>query len=268
MAVRAGVSGASGAASGSPVSAASFPRRLGTPGSHRGAMMAARRPAADPAGTSPAASAGAASWSAAVPAAWGSWSRMSGTAVSSGTPLASPSAPSPGAARRAWSRRSAASSARVSPDSPRAAKYRGSSSHRCRSASMSSVSFRQEPAGEAMMSMTPFPGVRSSKLAMPANRVRSPTRNGSAAQLPSSSSMATADLAMTTSAKWLRPAVSCAAIRSATIRRTRRDRSPAWPGRSPRSTYRNWRKSPSAGDIMIRRPASLVTLAISPFCLA
>ena len=47
----------------------------------RGAMMAARRPGADPAGTSPAASAGAASWSAAVPAAWGSWSRMSGTAV-------------------------------------------------------------------------------------------------------------------------------------------------------------------------------------------
>ena len=103
---------------------------------------------------------------------------------------------------------------------------------------------------------------------MPTNRIRSRARNGSAAQLPSSSSMVVADLAMTMSAKWLRPAVSCAVMRSATIRRTGRDRSPTGPGCGPSSTYRNWRKSPSAGDIMTRRSASAVTLAISPSFLA
>ena len=40
---------------------------------------------------------------------------------------------------------------------------------------------------------------------MPANRIRSPARNVSAAQLPISPSMSVADLAMTMSAKWLRP---------------------------------------------------------------
>ena len=40
------------------------------------------------------------------------------------------------------------------------------------------------------------------------------------------------------------------------------------PGCGPRSTYRNWRKSPSAGDSMTLLSASAVTLAISPSSLA
>ena len=55
---------------------------------------------------------------------------------------------------------------------------------------------------------------------MPTSRIRSSARNGSAVQLPTSPSMVMADLAMTMSAKWLRPAVSCTVMRSPTIRST------------------------------------------------